>query len=149
MLIASVEEAQAHPELSVLTALARLGARDPAQVAEHEAEVRRVFEATLRVADARRRHIYLSLLHGTARGALRATLEKLQEAYGMGALEMIFEEGKAEGKAEALLNLLRLRGLVVDGATEARIRETRDTALLDRWLARVLTAITVEEVLSG
>ena len=70
----------------------------------------------------------------------------------MGALEMIYNDGKAEGKAEgeavALLKVLRARGLQIDAVAEARIRQTRDLALLDRWLERAAFAATVGEVLA-
>ncbi len=158
--IASVEQALAHPELSLLTALTHLGSRAPSRIARHEAEIIRVFEAMLRTEDPAMRRLYVSLLHGTARGSLRATLERLKEECDMGAVEMIFEEGRAEGKAKgkaegkaegeatALLKILQLRGLEVDAAAEARIRETRSLDLLDRWLERALTATTVRELLA-
>lgn len=158
--IATIDQASARPELSVLTALTRLGARDPTAVARHEAEVARIFEAMLRSRRSRARRIYLSLLHGTSRGALRGTLEKLLEAYGMGALEIIFNDGKAEGRAEgkaegkaegeaiALLKVLRARGLHVDAASEAHILATRDLAVFDRWLERAVVATSVDEVLA-
>ena len=162
--IESVEQALAHPELSMLTALARLGARD---VAAHADDVTRVFEGLLRSEASRLRSIYLSLLQGIATGALRSTLDKLLEANGMGgALEIIFNNGKAEGEAKgkaegkaegeakgkaegealALLKIIRHRGLEIDAAGELRIRETRDLDLLDRWLERALEARTVEGI---
>ena len=166
--IESVEQALAHPELGMLIALARLGVRNAAR---HEDDVTRVFEGLLRSEASRNRSIYLSLLQGIATGALRSTLDKLLEANGMGgALEIIFNNGKAEGEAKgkaegeargkaegeakgkaegqalALLKILRHRGLELDAAAELRIRETRDLALLDRWLERALEARTVEEI---
>ena len=48
----------------------------------------------------------------------------------------------------SLLNVLRLRGILVAATTDARIRETRDPALLDRWLERALVATSVDEVLA-
>jgi len=48
-----------------------------------------------------------------------------------------------------LLKLLRLRGFVVDEATAERILATSDEALLDRWVERVLTARTLDELLEG
>ncbi len=71
----------------------------------------------------------------------------------MSALEMIHEDGRAEGLAlgyrASLIALLRARGLQVDTGAEARIRETQDLALLNRWLDRAVDASTVEEVLAG
>jgi hypothetical protein len=151
--ILSVEDAKAHREQSMLTALARLGAQDGATADAYDEQVARVFEAMLRSEASDLSRTYLSLLHGTSRGGLRSRLEQLfKEKYGMGAMEMIFEDGKAEGKAEgraegealALLKVLRARGLSIGAAVESRIRETRDLALLDRALA----ARSVEEVLA-
>jgi hypothetical protein len=48
-----------------------------------------------------------------------------------------------------LLELLRLRGFVVDETTAERILATTDEALLDRWVARLLSARTLDEVLEG
>ena len=150
--IASVDDALAHRDISMLTALARLGTKESSRTERQEAEVARVFEALLRAEVSPVRSIYLSMLHGASKGALRGMLEKLLEAYGMGALEMIYNDGKAEGKAEgeavALLKVLRARGLQVDAAAEARIRQTRDLALLDLWLERAAFAATVGEVLA-
>ena len=156
--IESVEQALAHPELGMLTALARLGARDATTLAKHEADVTRVFEGLLLAKESRVRSIYLSLLQGVATGALRSRLDKLLEANGMGtALEIIFNDGKAageasgeaRGEARALLKILRQRGLEVDAAAELRIRETRELELLDRWLERALEARTVEEIFAA
>lgn len=154
--IATIEQALANPDLAVLTALAHLGSRDTEVAGRHEPEVLRVFEAMLRTQRSEARQKFLSLLHGAARGPLRGILERLTEAYGMGALEMIYKEGeaegeargRAEGEAKALLKILRARGLAIDAAAEARILATRDLALLDRWLERALVASSVDEVLA-
>jgi Uma2 family endonuclease len=53
---------------------------------------------------------------------------------------------RAEGKAEALLEVLALRDLAVDAAARARIVGERDPARLSRWLARALTCTTVVEL---
>jgi hypothetical protein len=155
--IGTIEQALANPDLAVLTALAHLGGRDAEAARRHEPEVARVFEAMLRTQRSEARHKFLSLLHGAARGPLRGILEGLTEAYGMGALEMIYKEGeaegeargRAEGEAKALLKILRTRGLAIDATAEARILATRDLALFDRWLERALTASSVDEVLAG
>jgi len=80
----------------------------------------------------------------------RATLEKVLEAYGMSALQLIFNEGKAagqaEGKADTLLRQLRRRGFEVDGATEQRVRASTKVAELDAWLDRVIDAARLEDV---
>ncbi len=60
----------------------------------------------------------------------------------------IFENGKAEGKAEVLLVLLRQRGFAMSDSFEQRIRTTPSTETLDRWLGRVLEAKTIDDVFS-
>lgn len=53
-------------------------------------------------------------------------------------------EGKIEGKATALLDVLRLRNLAVDLDRAARIRACTDEALLDQLLARALAITSLE-----
>ncbi|WP_437487662.1 hypothetical protein WME75_07280 [Sorangium sp. So ce1014] len=56
-------------------------------------------------------------------------------------------EGEAKGRQEALLTLLRARGLSPSQDDEARIRACTDAAKLDRWIAQAATATTVREAL--
>ena len=56
-------------------------------------------------------------------------------------------KGKAEGKAEALLKLLTKRGLRITPPQQRKISECADLAMLDRWLDRVLTVASVDELL--
>ncbi|WP_437735624.1 hypothetical protein [Sorangium sp. So ce1335] len=58
-------------------------------------------------------------------------------------------EGEANGRQDALLTLLRARGLSPSQDDEARIRACADTAKLDRWIARAATATTVREALGA
>jgi Uma2 family endonuclease len=57
-------------------------------------------------------------------------------------------EGKAEGKAEAVVAVLRGRGLSVPAAVEERILACRDLAQLDTWLRGAATATSVEALLA-
>jgi predicted transposase/invertase (TIGR01784 family) len=54
-------------------------------------------------------------------------------------------EGEAKGRAEALLALLRARGLAVPEDLRARIVACSDIPTLDRWIARAATAGSIEE----
>ncbi|WP_437280366.1 hypothetical protein WME90_07340 [Sorangium sp. So ce375] len=56
-------------------------------------------------------------------------------------------EGEARGRQDALLTLLRARGLPPSQDDEARIRACADAAKLDRWIAKAATATTVREAL--
>jgi hypothetical protein len=56
--------------------------------------------------------------------------------------------GKIEGKAEALIMILTVREMALDGATREQILGERDPQRLDRWLARGAIATTIAEVLT-
>jgi hypothetical protein len=55
-------------------------------------------------------------------------------------------EGKAEGKAEAVIAVLTTRGLPLDPASCERILAEPDPARLDRWIARAVTCATTDEL---
>jgi len=57
-------------------------------------------------------------------------------------------QGKAEGKAEAILAVLEARGLAVSAAERARITECKDVAELDRFLRAAVTAGSAAELFS-
>jgi hypothetical protein len=54
--------------------------------------------------------------------------------------------GEALGEARLLLRTLEKRGVAVDEATRARVTACTDTAVLDRWFDRALTATSLDEV---
>jgi hypothetical protein len=56
-------------------------------------------------------------------------------------------EGKAEGEAAMLLKMFKLKGFKLSAAQTKRVNACRDTAQLERWGERVLTAATLKEVL--
>ncbi len=53
---------------------------------------------------------------------------------------------KAEGKAEAILAVLKARGLAVSEGVRMRVLACRDLSILDRWLVRAATAASDTEV---
>jgi hypothetical protein len=57
-------------------------------------------------------------------------------------------EGEAKGKAEALLLILRRRGLAMTDDQQHRIVTCTDLATVDRWLDRAFTAASVDELLT-
>lgn len=141
--------------LAIMTVVARNESPSPGARGEGERqEVLRVFEHVAGLEGEPLRDFYLNLTHGTARPEFRGTLEQVLEVYGMSALQLIFNEGKAEGeakgkaegKADTLLMFLRRRGFEVDEAIERRVHSTNDIAQLDAWLARVLDAEQLEDV---
>ncbi|HSK03361.1 MAG TPA: hypothetical protein VK932_19050, partial [Kofleriaceae bacterium] len=57
-------------------------------------------------------------------------------------------EGRAEGRAEALLIVLAARGLEPTEAERQRIQKERDLGRLERWLAAAPTCADVAELLA-
>lgn len=55
-------------------------------------------------------------------------------------------QGKAEGKAEALLTVCVRRGLALSDQQRAWITATHDVAALERWLDRAITATTSDAI---
>jgi predicted transposase YdaD len=55
-------------------------------------------------------------------------------------------KGKAEGKAEAVLRLLDARGLAPSQEQRQRVGSSTDSAQLDLWFDRAITASTAAEV---
>src|SRR5262249_2969554 len=66
----------------------------------------------------------------------------------MTAGEQLVERGRKEGEERILLRLLRTRFGALPEAAVAQIRAA-DSARLDAWADRVLTATTLAEVLDG
>jgi hypothetical protein len=58
-------------------------------------------------------------------------------------------KGKAEGKGEALILVLERRGFVVPTAKRDEILASSDLGLLEGWLARAISAATIEDVFAG
>jgi hypothetical protein len=56
-------------------------------------------------------------------------------------------QGRAEGRADALLTVLRARGVPVADAERDRILAERDPARLERWLERAVSASSIAAVL--
>ncbi|MFF4243987.1 hypothetical protein ACFYY2_05895 [Streptomyces sp. NPDC001822] len=55
-------------------------------------------------------------------------------------------EGRAEGKAEAVVQVLEQRGITVSGEISARIRECTDPGALDRYLTLALSASSATDL---
>jgi hypothetical protein len=54
--------------------------------------------------------------------------------------------GKAEGNAEAVLAVLRVRQIAVSDADRARILAEQDLKRLERWHERAIVAASIAEV---
>ncbi|MBI5512783.1 MAG: Rpn family recombination-promoting nuclease/putative transposase [Deltaproteobacteria bacterium] len=71
---------------------------------------------------------------------------KMAEQDARGALAIERQEGKLEGKREALLLLLAHRGINLMEEDRARISACTDSAIFNRWFQRALTATSAAEV---
>jgi len=64
-----------------------------------------------------------------------------------------WEEGRAEARtetrADAVLTVLRVRGIAVPEATRERILAEKDLEQLGRWLEKAVVASSLREVLEG
>ncbi|MFJ4619110.1 hypothetical protein [Streptomyces sp. NPDC088812] len=60
--------------------------------------------------------------------------------------EEIRDEGRTEGRADALLLILEQRGLHIPDDARRRITECHDTDTLHTWLSRAITAPTIDDV---
>lgn len=99
------------------------------------------------------REILLRFRHAIAQKPRHTPKEKEL----MGAMDWSWEQaedlglarGRAEGQANALLTVLRHRGIRVPIATREQIRAERSLKRLERWIERSVTATTITEVLAG
>jgi hypothetical protein len=57
-------------------------------------------------------------------------------------------EGRAQGEADAVLRVLRARGLQVTAEQEARIRACTELPTLEAWLDRAVAVSSVDELLA-
>ncbi|HTN89177.1 MAG TPA: hypothetical protein VL242_36110 [Sorangium sp.] len=150
------------PELALFAAWAMQHRHGPAA----RAVVERAFELTERLPRALRRaqqRAILSVLSERMLELLREASmnpDKIPETPAARKLRLFLEaqgrkkgraegeaKGRAEGRQDALITLLRARGLAPSPDDEARIRGCADAAKLDRWIARAATATTVREAL--
>ena len=151
-----------HPELALFAAWAMQHRHGPGA----RAVVERAFELTERLPRALRRaqqRAILSVLSERMLELLREASmnpDKIPETPAARKLRLFLEaqgrkkgraegeaKGRAEGRQDALLTLLRARGLPPSQDDEARIRACADAAKLDRWIAQAATATTVREAL--
>lgn len=58
----------------------------------------------------------------------------------------LFVRGAQEGRARAILDVFRARGLAVDPPSEARVLACVDDEQLSAWLARAITVARVDEL---
>ncbi len=58
-------------------------------------------------------------------------------------------KGQSEGKAEAVLHVLKARGIEISGSVRERVTECTDLEALETWLDRSLSVTRAEELFVG
>jgi len=64
-----------------------------------------------------------------------------------GALSLARKEGRAEEAAQAVLTVLRVRGVDVPDAARDRVLTEKDPERLRRWLEKATVAASFDEVM--
>jgi hypothetical protein len=65
------------------------------------------------------------------------------------SLQKARAEGRAEARAETILELLALRGIDVSPQARERISACTDLDTLSNWFPRALTATTTDDLFTG
>ncbi|HVW39899.1 MAG TPA: hypothetical protein VHC18_00980 [Amycolatopsis sp.] len=65
--------------------------------------------------------------------------------FGQGRIEGL-DEGRVEGEATALLDVLAARDITITDNARTRIHDCSDPELLRTWIRRAVTATTVDEL---
>ena len=148
--VKTVELATQLPELAVLSAVAH--GNEPAGL-----EVLLPAIAAFQTLDEERKGFYYDVVLRSLNEAMRRALEqelKMQPGkyeYQSDFARTYFGQGeakgRAEGRAEALLTVLEVRGMVLDASTRERIVGCTNSEQLQRWLVRAATASSLQEVL--
>ena len=151
-LVTDPEQAQAAPELSMMSLLAHADEPGIVQVADA------ALQSTLAL-DGQREKLYydvikMALREACRRGLLEKTLMEGLLAKYRDHLKDFHEEEKAEAKAEAraeakiedLLEVMAVRGLGPKDEAERRVRSCTDLNRLSLWFRRALRASSLEEV---
>jgi hypothetical protein len=98
--------------------------------------------------DAERARFYGDLVLNSINEAAKRALEAKMKGYEFQSdfAKKYVALGRAEEAARAVLTALRVRRIAVSAEEQARILETKDPALLERWLERAIVAASVAEV---
>ncbi|MPY97020.1 MAG: hypothetical protein GEU97_03345 [Actinophytocola sp.] len=143
-IITEPSDAEQSPELAVLSAMAH-GA-EPA----HGEKVLSALLAGLRSIDDEHLTRYHDLVLSALPAAARACLEDMMTAgtyeYMSDFVRRNVNQGRAEGKADAVLAVLAARGIAVTDDAKARITACTDLAQLDAWITRAVAIDSADEL---
>ncbi len=136
-------QAADQPELAVLSA--RAHGANPA----HRGVLDALIPALAAVDDdhvALYSDLVLAALPRAARGHLEELMRTGTYEYQSEFVRRLVWQGRAEGRAAAVLEVLDARGVDVPEQARVRITGCTDTDQLDTWIRRAATAETVEEL---
>jgi hypothetical protein len=139
------DQASREPQLAVLSAIAHGGGNIDVAVSIGRTAVNAVL-----LLPEEQRVLYSALIEKTLSEAARKALamEPQIEKFFSDAHRRSYDRGKAEGKAEALLMILKRRGLAISDEQHRQIISCTELAALGRWLDRALSAASVDELLA-
>jgi hypothetical protein len=146
--VTDLDQAAREPQLAVLSAVAHGGGDVATAVAIGVAAVRAVM-----ALPEDQGLLYSALIERALSEAARKAMamDSQIEKFFSDAHRRSFDrgrtEGKAEGKAEALLMVLRRRGMVITAPQQQQIVACGELATLERWLDRAFTVDSVDELL--
>lgn len=135
-------EAVRRPELGVLSAMAH-------GETEQGTTVAAAVLPALRDLDDDRARLYYDLVYNSLHEGARRALEAMMKGYEYQSdfAKKYVAQGRSEGHAEALLTVLRVRGIAVPDAVRERILAQKDPERLERWLEKAAVASAVAEII--
>lgn len=142
-IITDPAQAAREPELAVLSAMAH--GKGDTQTAVSVALAATAFLDRL---SEEQRVLYLALVESALGDAAKKAFEmhpqteKLMSSWQRGS----FEKGRAESRADDILDVLQTRGLSVTDEQRERIMSTSDLELLKTWLRRAVTVAAAGEL---
>ena len=89
------------------------------------------------------------MLGEVARAALELLMNPATYQFQSDFARKYIAMGNAEGKAQMLLKLLRIKGFTVSPELAARVESCQDLEQLDLWAERVLAATTLEDIFAA
>ena len=136
-----------HVELSLLSALAHGQTESADAVPAAVEDALAVLEAC-RSLDAGLQVVYSDLLVGSVSQAVREAIMTVPAGYQFRTELAIANQakGRAEGKAEDVLEALEVRGLAVTDEQRARVLSCTDVDQLRAWLRRAIVAERTSDV---
>ncbi|HEX6902273.1 MAG TPA: hypothetical protein VF789_21325 [Thermoanaerobaculia bacterium] len=140
--VTDLEEAARRPELGVLSVMAH-------GETEQGAPIAAAVLPAIRELDNDRARLYYDLVYNSLNETARRSLEAMMKGYEYQSdfARKYVAQGRAEEAAQALLTVLRVRGITVPDAVREHILAQTDPERLERWLEKAVVATTAATVI--